>query len=286
MPRKDMAPTFGKVGSVSKVDKFGWSIKDQPGIFMNIEKTSLNVAGGAAGYQRKEIHSKCVNMAREWSWVGCGCLVVAMRPDGSFWIMDGQHRKGAAMLRSDITELPCLVFEVSEIKEEARGLEQLNINRKPFGSHDRFRVALVRGDAFALEAIRLAQQVGRTIRPGADAASIDCVGAMMNCITDNLPAFQNIWPICDQVCAGEGIHGDIVKGLFYIEKRAQQANDTISSPYWRDRILAVGLKGLLARARSMRDALGAGGERATALGFVAAIKPRNSRKVPGFEEDV
>jgi len=40
--------------------------------------------------------------------------VVALRDDNKWFVVDGQHRKLAADQRSDIRELPCLVFETNE----------------------------------------------------------------------------------------------------------------------------------------------------------------------------
>src|SRR4051812_44439221 len=103
--------------SVSKVEKFGWIIVDKRGVAMDIPKCSLHVD---KSYQRDALgSSKILRIAREWSWIACGRLIVGIRPDGSYVVIDGQHRKLAADKRSDIADLPCEVFEVLGPSQEA-----------------------------------------------------------------------------------------------------------------------------------------------------------------------
>lgn len=64
---------------VTKVEAFGWKMIDAPGRFEMIDKVLLRVDHS---YQRDTINNKRVNeIASEWSWVSCGTLTVACRPD-------------------------------------------------------------------------------------------------------------------------------------------------------------------------------------------------------------
>jgi len=85
----EMATTFGNQSkTLTKVDRYGWTIKDQPGFMKEINKSLLNVD---MQYQRHANKSKVLTISSEWSWIACGVVVVAFR-DGKYWVMDGQHR--------------------------------------------------------------------------------------------------------------------------------------------------------------------------------------------------
>jgi len=104
--------------SHDKTARYAWTIKNAPGEFLMIPKSELEVDHA---YQRDRINQRRVEeLARAWDWIACGCLVVALRDDNKWFVVDGQHRKLAADQRSDIRELPCLVFETAGRREEAR----------------------------------------------------------------------------------------------------------------------------------------------------------------------
>mgnify|MGYP002682237103 CR=1 FL=1 len=99
--------------------RYPWAIKNKPGDFLMVPTKELEVDHA---YQRDQINERRVQeLSRAWDWVACGCLVVALREDNRWFIVDGQHRKLAAELRGDIPELPCLVFETTGRREEALG---------------------------------------------------------------------------------------------------------------------------------------------------------------------
>src|SRR5689334_6103185 len=78
--------------------------RDRPGEFAMIDKTKLNVD---LSYQRKTTKSRVDKIREEWSWIAFGAVSVALRGDGEWFVMDGQHRVLAAMMRDDIKEVPC-----------------------------------------------------------------------------------------------------------------------------------------------------------------------------------
>jgi hypothetical protein len=88
---------------VDKVTRYGWLEADDLGDLCLLSKRDLNVDNR---YQRERKHPKVLAIARGWSWPACGVLIVAVREDGRYWVVDGGHRWAAAMERSDITHLP------------------------------------------------------------------------------------------------------------------------------------------------------------------------------------
>ena len=85
-----------------KVARYNLTVRNAPGEFLMIPKTELEVD---SAYQRNKINQRRVDtLTRTWDWIACGCLVVALRDDNQWFVMDGQHRKLAADQRSDIQE--------------------------------------------------------------------------------------------------------------------------------------------------------------------------------------
>ena len=121
---------------LDKVQRYGWVTAHAQGRFEMINKRLLNV--NTEIYQREASKTKVLELASNWSWIACGALIVADR-DGVYWVADGQHRKLAADKRSDIKELPCMVFTVAT--REAVAAASTTARRKQM--HIRFLFHLI-----------------------------------------------------------------------------------------------------------------------------------------------
>ena len=111
-------------------------------------KTSQNLIGKLAG---------------NWNWDLCEPLQVARRADGSLWIVDGQHRHAAAMLRGDIPHIPCVIKQFDSRTDEAATFVALNRQRRPLGAVDVFRAALAAGDEDAQVIMQVISDAGLSI---------------------------------------------------------------------------------------------------------------------------
>lgn len=282
----EFAPHPTGTGGMTKVEKFKWTVKDTPGVFMAIPKEMLKVHVGDSAYQRPLVETKSTTIAQQWSWIGCGCLLVAKRGD-EYYLMDGQHRHAAAMKRADILTLPCLVFEVADIKTEVNGFLDANVNRKPLTMMEKFTALKISGNKEAHAAQAFADLAGREIgkTDASGARTLQCVRQVMHVIQTDEDAFNRIAPIIIEVCHGKPLHVEIVKGLFFIERRMAKHGASLSQPMWRRRLLSVGYDDLLARSRKMKEALGLASEMAIAKGFNAAVKSKTRHSFPGFSDE-
>ncbi len=68
-------------------------------------------------------------IAAEWRWAHCLPLVVTDNFDGTFNVIDGQHRLSAADARPDIAELPCYVIPTETLQDEAQAFVAYNRDR-------------------------------------------------------------------------------------------------------------------------------------------------------------
>lgn len=102
-------------------------------------------------------------IAAGWDWRMCLPLVVSKRDDGSLWVIDGQHRLAAAMLRGDIPFLPCCVGVYGSVADEAAMFVAMNRARKPMNRLDDFHAAIASGDSEAIEIADIIKGAGFTV---------------------------------------------------------------------------------------------------------------------------
>ncbi|MEZ7273885.1 ParB/RepB/Spo0J family partition protein [Sphingobium sp. 10 DY56-G10] len=88
-------------------------------------------------------------IARDWDWGLCQPLNVARRTNGGLFVIDGQHRLSAAVLRGDIYDLPCVILPVSDQRDEAAAFVALNQQRLKLSRIEIFKAALAAGNVEA-----------------------------------------------------------------------------------------------------------------------------------------
>jgi hypothetical protein len=126
-------------------------------------------------------------IAAAWDWGLCQPLFVARRADGGLYVVDGQHRLAAAVLRGDIPQLPCVVIFFDDATAEAATFVALNQQRRPLTSLDLFKAALAAGDkeagrikdALDMAGLRLAASTNNQQMKAGQVAN---VGGLQRCL--------------------------------------------------------------------------------------------------------
>lgn len=252
---------------LDKIARYKWTVSDKPGVMMEIDKTELVVD---ASYQRtvSDRDGKVLRMASEWSWVACGAIIVGMR-DGVAYVIDGQHRVMAAMKRSDIKKLPCVVFESEAPKDEATAFLRANRNRKPMTTIQAFNALVTSGDEHAVKANELIKQTGRPMARKSSATTFSAPGVVIDCIRQDEQALRRIWPIIVEACKGEAITQSIIQGLFYIETHIE--GDSLTNPRWRSRVIKIGATGMAQGIQKARAFYENGGAKIFAAGILECL---------------
>lgn len=222
-------------------------------------------------YQRPAREGKVMELARSWWWMACGVIVVVQRRDGRLVVVDGQHRVLAAMKRSDVKDLPCIVFQSDEVEEEAQAFLDCNANRKPVTSVDKFRAKTMAGDRVAQLVETLVHKSGRSVSSASSASTVSCIGNLQKCANANWEALERIWPMILELCSGEGIHSHLVEALHYIECSLDASGESISMDPWRDRFAKAGYQELLRSARNSAALRGSGNSKSWALGMASVV---------------
>lgn len=99
-------------------------------------------------YQRNLNRNRVEKIAASWDDEKAGALILAA-VNGSFNVIDGQHRLEAAKL-AKITDLPAVIFYGSDTKRQAGVFVGVNKDRNALSSGQLFRANLVAGDPIAI----------------------------------------------------------------------------------------------------------------------------------------
>lgn len=260
-----MSQERSKIGD--KITGYKWVCLDKPGSLLMLDKLSLKIDDS---YQRELNLAKTLELSSQWSWIACGALIVAMRGD-DFWVIDGQHRLAAALKRSDIRELPCIVFETLGVKEEAVGFLRSNTNRRPIGAISRHKAAIASDDPLA----KLVQQeiaaAGLEIARSANRApQIKCITMCTLFARQNQAAFRDVLRVAARlsVSAGIPVHEKLLSGLWYMNSRIDGGlNDRRLSK----RIADVGAQRLLDGATRAAAFYARGGPKVFAEGMLQEV---------------
>ena len=106
----------------------------------------------SSAYQRY-ICITTIKKAKQFNYLLCQTLVIALRPDGTYVIIDGQHKAIMAILSGEELVLPCQIIKhdinvtlAQCIKIEAQLFEDLNTSRKNTSTLDKVRAGLSYND--------------------------------------------------------------------------------------------------------------------------------------------
>ena len=258
------------------VTLFSWEadhtpVTDRPGTFLMIDKDMLEF--DQEHYQRPLNKLRAEKYGREWSWIACGTITVVMRPDRMLVVIDGQHRVVGARSRDDITELPCLVFEFEDIKDEATAFLVINTQRRGVGTLQRLPAYLTTEDPIMVETVELIRAAGREPSDKAGPRTAKCVSVISEALRSDAPALRRIWPLITEISKGRILHQDIILGLHYLEKNAPDGT-SLTDPYWSRRVLKAGYEDLHASMRRAVEFHGKRGDRTLGIGALACLHYR------------
>jgi hypothetical protein len=272
---KSLAPTPG-ASAADKVVKFKWAKPTSPGQQMLLAKSVLNVDDR---YQRGQTsHEAVKRIARDWDWSLFGVIKIAKRPDGTFWVFDGGHRTRAAFFRSDINDLPCIVFEWSDVADEARAFIAGARTSTRISSLDTFRAATVAMEPDACRTAALIKSLGmKVVQRATHQNELKCIHTIQNAVAENEEKATKCLQVCQVMAGDEPISGSVFRALFCL---AQHFNgrDVISefSEPLQQLTQAEAEKAI----RQLKAEIGKGGQTIAAKAIVGLLnKGKKTRKL-------
>jgi len=97
-------------------------------------------------YQREVKPHVVAKILRKFSWSKFGALSLAEQPDGTFSVIDGQHRLEAAKLHPRIADIPAVVNRLDGTQQEANVFLGINTDRTAVTTVERFWAGIEAGD--------------------------------------------------------------------------------------------------------------------------------------------
>ena len=262
-----MSVAFKSVSSYKTISRYAAVRSDLPGEFMMIHKSILEID---KSYQRDANDPKVANIAKEWSWIGCGVLTVALT-NGQYRVMDGQHRLEAARLRDDIQDLPCLVFPVEDISEEASGFLVANTARRAVSAIDKHRASVIAGDPLAVFIQEQLDASGYKLsKTDKNPKQMNCIHSCRSLASKDKDAFKKCFELATKLSddAGIPLRERLLEGLFYINKNVEGG---LGDERLLKRIKHVGAEKLLMGATRASAYYACGGEKVWATGMLDVI---------------
>lgn len=202
------------------------------GQFKKIHKLLLNID---PSYQRAQRKSSVSMMSASWNWRSFSVLSVFEREDGSFWVFDGGHRLQAALLREDITLLPCMVHKMSNgdfgrsEEEEAKGFLHINKTKNTVSAVDEHRAAVLANDEVSLHAQRILSKYGyRTQNTGHGTYCFAAIGTFKQLVQEDIHLAEKVFSVCASIAQGGKVAGETLDAIFRCQKKLNGIADILS----------------------------------------------------------
>jgi hypothetical protein len=249
-----------------KVEQYKWLMTKDCGELQYMSKNLLEIDHR---YQRHAKNSRVLRLARRWNWLACGVLTIAKR-DGHYYVIDGQHRLLAALKRSDIDDLPCLVFESTEMRDEAVAFRDANKERRPITTFEQWNAELVGKDEATLFVDHLIRETGRTPGGTAGPGTVRCLTAVVAAARTERSKLLQVWPVAMEVCYGNPLHERVFSALMYLQCNLVE-DQSLADKSWRKKIVRLGYQGILEATHRASAFYSKGGAKVWALGVMQEL---------------
>lgn len=118
-----------------------------------------------SNYQRVLKPHLVAKILRGFSWAKFGALVLSRKPDGTFSVVEGQHRWKAAVAHPDVTDVPAVIVDHADIASEAQSFLGINRDRMAVTAVEQYWAGLTAGDPEKLAISAVLQAAGCDVVP-------------------------------------------------------------------------------------------------------------------------
>ncbi len=262
--------------ATDKATKYRWARPTTPGEMLMVNKMMLNLDGA---YQRDKRSEDAVRkIAREWDWTLFGVLKVARRADDSLWVFDGGHRLRASFYRSDIHELPCIIFHLAELSDEARAFIAGAKLSHSISSFDTFHAATVAQEPGAVAAAALLQEFDITVKKSATRnGELKCIHTIQRAVEEDVETTRRVMAVCVQIASDQAVSGNVFRGMFRLARHFN-GRDVLTE--YADTLASLTQQEVEKAIRQLRAEVGKGGETIDAKGIINLLnKGKRTRKL-------
>lgn len=188
-------------------------------------------ANANEGYQRPQENAWIRKLAREWSDHLCGAIIVAKRPNGEFYVVDGQQRMMAAQLigRSKIRSMVIPV----DGKRETEAFLFAELNKvKTVKPYDKYIADLARNLDEALIVDAAVQNAGYKLVPagyGQHENTITCVQKLRQWARKDPEVLEKGLIAAACIHDGDRIDNRILNGLCFLENHVRTLENGVDT---------------------------------------------------------
>lgn len=273
---KSIAPTFGGAGgAMDKASKFRWAKESQKPELRWIRKELLNLDDN---YQREARSNAAVmRIARDWDWMLFEALGVVEREDGTFWVYSGGHRLRASFYRRDIPELPCAVFKVNNLTDEARAFVAGAMMRCSISSFDSFRASVVASEPDAIATNEVLDRLGlRAKKTCSGPNDIKCIHTIRKCVSEDVVTAESVLALLKSLSGEDHVDGRVYAGLFRLVRHFNGRNFLGENA---DKLSQISQREMQIAVRQMIAETGKGGEFTAAKAILGLVNKGKKKKI-------
>ncbi len=161
-----VAPTITELAG--RYDVGGWSPAGDPGERPRVEWQSTDTLLVDTRFQRdlsKNSDRLIRRIVENFRWCLFGIIICTDNGDGTFTVIDGQHRAIAATLHSSIRSVPVFVTDAETLQEQASAFLDINRHRVKLNALQLHKARRLAGDPDAAAVAGICADVG-VIVPG------------------------------------------------------------------------------------------------------------------------
>lgn len=178
---------------------------------INVDKLKL------APYQRGLRRNRAKNYAENYDPDIFGIILVSYR-DGTYWIVDGQHRVECCKIKG-IKTVWCQVLEGLTYEEEARKFFKINNDKVRLNANHKFNALVEEKNPMAIGIVNALDKYGFRVSKEGNERTENCINAVGSLqkiyITRSIDSFCDIFEILRKVWNGDkdSLRADMIKGL-------------------------------------------------------------------------
>ena len=224
----------------------------------------------AKGYQRPTSRKVVLKIAKNYDPLLFRPLTVSMQKDGALVVVDGEHRRQAAVERTDILTVPCIVHSGLSYREEAKLFYLLNSSSKKMSRFAAFNALMESEDTRALFIAEQIRNAGLRLLPSAsspgEVGAIEKIEMLQRGLTQ--PEFLSTLRLAAKLCVDRPVSRDLLAGIVALKTDAKLR---ITDPGVQSRILSIGIGPIMTQITLAKMEFGKQSNNVCGLGIRRAL---------------
>jgi hypothetical protein len=236
------------------------------------------------GYQRSKKSAHISRIAKQFDSRVFGAVSVGRRPDSSLFVIDGQQRLAAAV-RVGMTSVPCMVFDVTNDREEASLFTEINKGRKNITPFEQWKADLHAHDPVAIAVRGIVEATGYRVVNGQTDYGVQNVKGLIAEYKIDKDVFRDVWSLLAEIHNGSSITDLMLRAMCLVERAARKSKLTMITEEHLKTIRKLGVHGINNAMNNAVGYLGDNNPSTRAKGIIKAINGRKTKNTLPFPSE-